>query len=58
MLKDCILYWKEDEKLNARKVCSASRWNTDKHNQEDKYGLNSKRIPQKTLHYFPLKPQL
>jgi len=57
-VNDCMLHWKEDEKLDTCKVCGASRWKSDKRNGEDKYRSNGKRIPQKTLHYFPLKPRL
>jgi len=56
-VNNCMLYWKDDEKLDTCKVCGASRWKTNKRNGEDKYGLNGKRIPQKTLRCFPLKPR-
>jgi len=52
------LYWKEDEKLDKCKVYGVSRWKIDKHNGEAKHRSNGKRIPHKTLRYFPLKPRL
>lgn len=57
-VNDCMLYWKENEKLNACDICGASRWKSNKHNGEEKCKSNGKRIPQKTLRYFPLKPRL
>ena len=54
----CMLYWNEDVKLDTCKVCGASKWKSDKRNSEDKYRSNGKRMPQKTLRYFPLKPRL
>lgn len=55
-INDCMLYWRENEELNACKFCGASRWKSDKRNGEDKCKKNGKKIPQKTLRYFPLKP--
>ncbi|XP_021848834.2 uncharacterized protein [Spinacia oleracea] len=57
-VNDCMLYWKENEKLNACDICGASRWKSNKHNGEEKCKSNGKRIPHKTLRYFPLKPRL
>jgi len=39
-------------------VYGASRWKIDKCNEEDKYQCNGKKLPQKILRYFPLKPRL
>ena len=44
-VNDCLLYWKEDEKSDTCKVCGASKWKTDKHNGDNKYRSNGKRIP-------------
>ena len=47
---DCMLFWKENEKLDKCTVCGESR-----------YQLNDgkgKKIPHKILRYFPLKPRL
>ncbi|KAL3849603.1 hypothetical protein ACJIZ3_011485 [Penstemon smallii] len=45
---DCVLFWKEFELLDDCPKCKTSRW---------KY-QGSKKIPQKVLRYFPLKPRL
>ena len=55
---DCMLYWKEDEKAEFCKICSRSRWKQDKHSGENQKSLKGKKIPEKTLRYFPLKPRL
>ncbi|XP_056843205.1 uncharacterized protein LOC108815762 [Raphanus sativus] len=47
---DCILYRKQYEELETCPRCSASRWEIDKHNNEEKKG-----IPAKVLRYFPIK---
>ncbi|KAL2893830.1 Serine--tRNA ligase [Bienertia sinuspersici] len=57
-INDCMLYWRENEELDSCKVCGASRWKIDKRNREDKCNKKGKRIPQKTLRYFPLKQRL
>ncbi|XP_042980213.1 uncharacterized protein LOC122310386 [Carya illinoinensis] len=46
---DCMLFWKDDEDKDECPKCNASRWisMTSKH-----------RVPQKVMHYFPLKPRL
>ncbi|CAH9124429.1 unnamed protein product [Cuscuta epithymum] len=46
---DCVLFYKENEKLDECPVC-----------KEPRYELNSngKKIPKKVLRYFPLKPRL
>jgi len=53
-----MLYWKEDEKLDKCKMCGASRRKIDKCNRETKHISNGKRIPEKTLRYFPLNLRL
>ncbi|KAL3849461.1 hypothetical protein ACJIZ3_011343 [Penstemon smallii] len=45
---DCVLFWKEFELLDDCSKCKTCRW---------KY-QGSKKIPQKVLRYFPLKPRL
>ena len=57
-INDCLLFWKEDEALDTCKICGASRWKINKHNGEDESKKNGKKIPLKTLRYFPLKPRL
>ncbi|CAA7036916.1 unnamed protein product [Microthlaspi erraticum] len=47
---DCILYRKEFDKIESCPRCSASRWEVDKHNGEERKG-----IPTKVLRYFPIK---
>ncbi|CAN1129189.1 hypothetical protein LINPERPRIM_LOCUS17285 [Linum perenne] len=54
----CMLYWKDDEKLDECRVCKTSRWKSDKHNGDVIYKANGKKLPVKTLRYFPLKPRL
>ncbi|XP_012828525.1 PREDICTED: uncharacterized protein LOC105949753 [Erythranthe guttata] len=47
---DCILFWKEHERLDSCPVCKESRWKVN-----DGKG---KQVPHKILRYFPLKPRL
>ena len=47
---DCALFWKENQNLEACPTCGTSRWKVN-----DGIG---KKIPQKILRYFPLKPRL
>ena len=47
-----------DERLDKCNMYGASRCKMDKRNGEAKHGSNGKRIPHKTLRYFPLKPKL
>ncbi|XP_020243341.1 uncharacterized protein LOC109821575 [Asparagus officinalis] len=54
----CMLFWKNEEGLDTCQRCGASRWKLDKHGKEIKRKANGKKIPQKTLRYFPLKPRL
>ena len=55
---DCMLFWKEDAKLDACKVCHASRWKDEKHSGEEKRKENGKKISVKGLFHFLLKPRL
>ncbi|XP_052171518.1 uncharacterized protein LOC127787497 [Diospyros lotus] len=57
-VNDCMLYWKTDNGCDCCKVCGASRWKKDYRNGEFKMKTNGKKIPIKTLRYFPLKPRL
>ncbi|CAN1121606.1 hypothetical protein LINPERHAP2_LOCUS866 [Linum perenne] len=47
---DCVLYWKDNEFLEACPICQTSRWKIN-----DGKG---KKVPWKILRYFPLKPRL
>ena len=47
---DYALFWKENQNLEACPTCGTSRWKVN-----DGIG---KKIPQKILRYFPLKPRL
>ena len=55
---DCMLFWKENAKLDACKVCHASRWKDEKHSREENRKENGKKFSVKVLRHFPLKPQL
>ena len=50
-LKNCMLYWGEDEKLENCKYFNKSRG-------KKKCTSGKKKLPVKVLHYFPLKPRL
>ena len=54
----CMLYWKEDINAESCKVCGASRWKEDKRTGTTLHSAKGKKIPQKTMRYFPLKPRL
>ena len=45
---DCALFWKAFQDLDTCPKCNTSRWKFE----------GSKKIPQKVLRYFPLKPRL
>ncbi|XP_042952270.1 uncharacterized protein LOC122289358 [Carya illinoinensis] len=47
---DCALFWKDNADKDACPKCNASRWASSTTNQ--------KRLSQKVLRYFPLKPRL
>ncbi|XP_057246859.1 uncharacterized protein LOC125499462 [Beta vulgaris subsp. vulgaris] len=57
-VNDCMLFWKDDEQLEYCKICNASRWKQGKNSGEIRTKENGKRIPEKVLRYFPLKPRL
>ncbi|XP_075515419.1 uncharacterized protein LOC142550065 [Primulina tabacum] len=48
----------EEDKSNMCKICGASRWKENSHNEETKVRNIGKKLAVKTLHYFPLKPSL
>ncbi|CAN1132472.1 hypothetical protein LINPERHAP2_LOCUS16281 [Linum perenne] len=54
----CMLYRKEDAKLDTCNVCGLSRWKVDEHTKEVIHKASGKRIANKILRYFPLKPRL
>jgi hypothetical protein len=54
---DCMLYWKENEKLDKCTVCNESRWK-DNITNEDGSSPISKRKSFKVLWWFPLIPRL
>ncbi|XP_042954724.1 uncharacterized protein LOC122291124 [Carya illinoinensis] len=47
---DCILYWRENADKDECPKCKLSRWKFN--------GSKKRRIPQKVLRHFPLKPRL
>ncbi|GLT52919.1 hypothetical protein SLA2020_262280 [Shorea laevis] len=47
---DCVLFWKEHADKEICPTCEASRWSSVKG--------SGKKIPQKVLRYFPIKPRL
>ncbi|XP_057250770.1 uncharacterized protein LOC130591463 [Beta vulgaris subsp. vulgaris] len=50
--------FQDDEQLEYCKICNASRWKQGKNSGEIRMKENGKRIPEKVLRYFPLKPRL
>jgi hypothetical protein len=60
---DCVLFWKETEKLDNCPVCGESRWKDDVggakgDDTSDTSDTPKKRFPRKILCYFPLIPLL
>ncbi|XP_062164999.1 uncharacterized protein LOC133871588 [Alnus glutinosa] len=49
----CMLFWKENEKLDTCTMCGASKWK-DEITEEDGSSRTSKRRPVKVLRWFPL----
>nr|GLL16866.1 uncharacterized protein LOC109184453 [Ipomoea trifida] len=47
-----------DDEFGSCKICGASRWKEDIHSGEVKIKSNGKKVPLKTMRYFPLKPRL
>ncbi|KAG8482791.1 hypothetical protein CXB51_024455 [Gossypium anomalum] len=56
---DCMLYWGDRRNQQSCHVCGKSRWmNRDAEDvNEDEYGPQSRRKPNKILRYFPLIPR-
>ena len=52
---DCILFWKQDENLDACKVFNEPRWKPSKASSLEK---KEKKVSKKVLRYFPLIPRL
>jgi len=57
-VNDCMLFFKNDEKLGKCKVCDALRWKVDKRTRENHQKVNTKRVPLEVFQYFPLKLRL
>ncbi|KAK5793847.1 hypothetical protein PVK06_035007 [Gossypium arboreum] len=57
---DCMLYWGDRRNQQSYHVCGKSRWmNRDAEDaNEDEYGPQSIKKPNKILRYFPLIPRL
>jgi hypothetical protein len=55
--KGCMLFWRENEKLDKCTFCNESRWKDDLTN-EDGSTKSSKKKPAKVLRWFPLIPRL
>jgi len=55
--KGCMLFWRENEKLDKCTFCNESRWKDDLTN-EDGSTKSSKKKPVKVLRWFPLIPWL
>jgi hypothetical protein len=53
----CMLFWKDNEKLERCTKCDASKWKQTKNGGDDSSQI-SKRKPKKVLRWFPLKPRL
>ncbi|WVZ49393.1 hypothetical protein U9M48_000759, partial [Paspalum notatum var. saurae] len=52
---DCILYWKEDAKLDSCPKCKVSRWKSMRKSLDGKHVY---KVPRKVLRYFPIKKRL
>jgi len=55
---DCMLFWKENEKLDKCTLCNVSRWKDNIIDEEDGSSPISKRKSFKVLRWFPLIPRL
>jgi len=55
--KGCMLFWRENEKLDKCTFCNGSRWKDDLTN-EDGSTKSSKKKSVKVLRWFPLIPRL
>jgi hypothetical protein len=52
---NCLLFWKENEKLNSCPKCGVSRWKSEKKSLD---GKREYKVPRKVLRYFPIKKRL
>ncbi|KAG8382882.1 hypothetical protein BUALT_Bualt05G0125500 [Buddleja alternifolia] len=57
-VNDCVLYRKEYEKEEKCPKCSTSRYKSSEVDTDTNDKMKCKKIPQKILRYFPLKPRL
>ncbi|KAG8367592.1 hypothetical protein BUALT_Bualt16G0088400 [Buddleja alternifolia] len=57
-VNDCVLYRKEYEKEEKCLKCSTSRYKSSEVDTDTNDKRKCKKIPQKILRYFPLKPRL
>ncbi|XP_056685978.1 uncharacterized protein [Spinacia oleracea] len=56
---NCILFWKEHADANECVKCHASRWKKNEPSSESSTSQSKpKKIPSKTMRYFPLIPRL
>jgi hypothetical protein len=56
---DCILFWKDNKKLDSCTVCGESKWRADTHIDEDGEVISArKKCLVKILMWFPLIPRL
>jgi len=55
--KGCMLFWRENEKLDKCTFCNESRWKDDLTNEHGST-KSSKKKPVKVLRWFPLIPML
>ena len=55
--KGCMLFWRENEKLDKCTSCNQSRWKDDV-SHEDGSAKSLKKKPVKVLRWFPLIPRL
>ncbi|GLT76946.1 hypothetical protein SLA2020_485780 [Shorea laevis] len=53
---DCMLFWRENEKLDKCTLCGKSRWKDDV-TEEDGSSRSSKKKVVKVLRWFPLRLQ-
>ena len=49
---DCMLYWKNDAKLDSCPKCKVSRWKSIRKSLD---GKHTYKVPRKVLRYFPIK---
>ncbi|XP_015698788.1 uncharacterized protein LOC102716551 [Oryza brachyantha] len=52
---DCILFWKDHSNANSCPKCKTSRWKSENKSLD---GKRVHKVPNKVLHYFPIKKRL